>query len=156
MNVYLIRTDPSNIDFIALVKLLDADLAFRDGEDHAFYGPLNLIGMTLIKHVVVAYADGQPVACGAIKRFSDEAMEIKRMFTLPDYRGKGMATSVITELEKWARELSCKNCVLETGRMQPEAIALYEKLGYKSIENYGQYVGVENSICFEKVLNRWG
>jgi putative acetyltransferase len=152
MNVNLIRTDASNKDFIALVKLLDAELALRDGEEHAFYGPLNQIAMGMIKHVVVAFEEGQAVSCGAIKRFSNEAMEIKRMYTLPDNRGKGLATLVIAELEQWARELSCTKSVLETGKKQPEAIALYEKIGYKRIPNYGQYVGMENSLCMEKEL----
>ena len=65
----------------------------------------------------------------------------------------GIATQILTELEKWATELSFKKCVLETGKKQPEAIALYIKNGYKIIPNYGQYEGVENSVCFEKLLD---
>jgi GNAT superfamily N-acetyltransferase len=61
---------------------------------------------------------------------------------------------VLAELETWAAELGCSKCVLETGGKQPEAIRLYEKSGYKRIPNYGQYVGVENSICFEKSLGQ--
>ncbi len=152
MNIRIIRTDASNADFLGLVKLLDAELALRDGDDHAFYGPLNTIGMTLIKHAVVVYDGDQPVGCGAFKAFSAEAMEIKRMYTLPVYRGKGVATSVITELEYWIKELTFKKSVLETGKKQSEAIALYSKLGYRQIPNYGQYAGVENSVCMEKEL----
>jgi putative acetyltransferase len=59
---------------------------------------------------------------------------------------------VLAELEAWAAELGYPKCVLETGKRQPEAIALYEKQGYQRISNYGQYIGVENSVCFEKVL----
>jgi putative acetyltransferase len=59
---------------------------------------------------------------------------------------------VLSELESWAAELGYPKCVLETGKRQPEAIALYEKQGYQRIPNYGQYIGVENSVCFEKVL----
>ncbi len=57
------------------------------------------------------------------------------------------------ELEFWATEMSYEKCVLETGKRQPEAIALYAKNGYKVMRNYGQYAGIENSICFEKALN---
>ena len=74
------------------------------------------------------------------------------MFVNPIARKLGVATKVLGELEKWAKELGYKSCILETGKKQPEAIALYEKNGYRSIPNYGQYDGIENSLCFEKKL----
>ena len=144
------RTTSTDPDFIALVKMLDADLAIRDGEDHAFYSQFNKIDK--IKHVIVAYDNNVPVACGAIKEYSSAAMEVKRMFTTPGYRGKGAAIFILSELETWAREMSYTTCLLETGNKQPEAIALYHKTGYHIIPNYGQYAGIENSICFEKKI----
>lgn len=146
----LVRTDSHNRDFVELVKLLDADLAVRDGDEHAFYSQFNKIDD--IRFVVLVYEDEQPVGCGAIKHFSDATMEIKRMFVLPAARNKGVATKLLSELEQWAVERSCRKCVLETGIKQPEAIALYKKSGYHAIENYGQYAGVANSMCFEKLL----
>ena len=146
-----IRTNSENPDFIELVKYLDADLAIRDGNEHSFYAQFNKIDK--IKFVVVAYDDDQPVGCGAIKEFAPHTMEIKRMFTSPGCRGKGIATIVLTELENWAAEMSFEKCILETGKKQPEAIALYTKSGYHSIPNYGQYAGVENSVCFVKYMN---
>ena len=150
--IKLIRTDSDNQDFIFLVKHLDADLAKRDGDDHSFYSQFNKIDK--IKHAVVAYDNDQPVGCGAIKEFSVNSMEVKRMYTAPDGRGKGIATEVLTELEKWAGELSYEKCVLETGKRQPEAIKLYTKNGYNITPNYGQYIGIDNSVCFEKILNQ--
>jgi len=149
--VKLVRTDSTDAAFIALVRSLDADLAQRDGEDHTFYSGFNTIAA--LKHVVVAYENGVPTGCGAIKEFSPDSVEVKRMYTLPDSRGKGIASQILAELEQWAAELSYRKCVLETGKRQPEAIALYKKRGYRIIPNYGQYVGVENSVCFEKELN---
>ena len=146
----IIRTNSDNPDFISLVKLLDAELAERDGEDHPFYAQFNKIDK--IKYVVVAYENDKPVSCGAIKEYSPDTMEVKRMYTLPESRGKGIATKVLIELEKWAKELGYEKCILETGKKQPEAIALYKKNGYKLIPNYGQYVGVDNSVCFEKEM----
>ncbi len=105
-----------------------------------------------IKYVVVAYENDKPVSCGAIKQYTPNTAEIKRMYTLPEYRGKGVATRVLTELEQWAAELSFGKCILETGIRQPEAIRLYEKNGYTRIPNFGQYAGIENSLCFEKVI----
>jgi len=102
--------------------------------------------------VVVAYNSHNPVGCGAIKEYEPNIMEIKRMYTKPESRGKGLASQVLNELESWAAELSFKKCILETGKKQPEAIRLYEKNGYKLIPNYGQYAKIENSVCFEKSI----
>lgn len=149
--IKIIRTDSDNQDFIELVKFLDADLTRRDGDDHSFYDQYNKIDK--IKYVVVAYEEGKPMGCGAIKEYTATTMEIKRMYTSPLSRGKGIATKVLKELEIWATELSFENCVLETGKRQPEAIRLYKKNGYQLIQNYGQYAEIENSQCFEKELN---
>ena len=75
------------------------------------------------------------------------------MFTLPEYRGKGIAKAILTELELWAKEEGYKLALLETGNKQKDAIGLYQKLGYEFTENFGQYVGVENSVCMKKSLN---
>jgi gamma-glutamyl phosphate reductase len=135
----LIRTDSDNKDFIQLVKALDADLAHRDGNEHSFYDQFNKIDT--IRHVVVAYENDKPVSCGAMKEVNPATMEIKRL-----------ATKILTQLETWATELSYEKCLLETGKRQPEAIELYRKNGYIIIPNYGQYAGVENSLCFEKTV----
>lgn len=146
----VLRTDSENPDFVALVRLLDADLAQRDGNEHAFYSQFNKIAA--IRHVVVAYENDKPVGCGAIKEYTPDAMEVKRMYVLPELRKHGVASRVLTALETWARELGYPTCVLETGKRQPEAIALYQKNGYAIIANYGQYVGIDNSVCFMKKL----
>ena len=149
---YLLRTTSLNLDFQSLVKLLDKDLAIRDGEEHAFFAQYNKIDA--IKYVVVAYDDDDvAIGCGAIKEYRDGVMEVKRMFVPLKSRGKGIASLVLKELETWTKELGYKKCILETGIRQPEAIRLYEKNNYNRIENYGQYVNVESSVCFEKELD---
>ena len=148
--IVCIRTNSENKDFQKLVAALDADLKIRDGEDHGFYSQFNKIDK--IKYVVVAYENELPVGCGAIKEFTMDAMEVKRMYVPPELRGKGIASIVLSELEKWAKEIGSKRCVLETGKRQPEAISLYTKNGYSIIPNFGQYENVENSVCFEKKL----
>ncbi|MDQ0636671.1 putative acetyltransferase [Pedobacter sp. W3I1] len=149
-NLTLIRTDSDNADFRQLVALLDKDLAVRDGEDHAFYAQFNKVDA--IKEVIVVYQDGNPVGCGAIKPFSTTQAEVKRMFVHPDYRKQGIAAKVLNALESWTAELGFAACVLETGKKQPEAIALYQKVGYHITPNYGQYIGVDNSVCMTKPL----
>src|SRR5436190_20668609 len=123
MNLELIRTDSANKDFTELVSLLDADLKIRDGEDHAFYAQYNKTDK--IKHVIVAYQNGFPVGCGAIKAYLLEVAEVKRMFVRPEFRGQGIAGRILKELESWAPELGFQQLILETGKAQPEAIALY-------------------------------
>lgn len=146
----LIKTNSENSDFQALVKLLDKDLAVRDGEDHAFYAQFN---KTLdIRHVVVCYANGEKVGCGAFKRYGDAEVEIKRMFVVSSQRGLGIGAKILEELENWAKDLGYEKCLLETGKKQPEAIRLYQKCGYSIISNFGQYENVENSVCMLKQL----
>ncbi|HET9747073.1 MAG TPA: GNAT family N-acetyltransferase [Chitinophagaceae bacterium] len=146
----LFRTDSQHPDFFYLVARLDALLAELDGEEHAFYNSLNKIDK--LKQVVIAYEDDKPVGCGAIRELDAKTMEVKRMYTLEEYRGKGIATKILAELERWAAELHCNKCVLETGKRQPDAIALYKNRGYRPIPNYGKYVNMDNSVCFEKEL----
>ena len=148
--VKIIRTTSDNEDFRNLVNELDKELAIRDGDEHAFYAQYNKLDT--IKHAVVLYVNDEPVGCGAIRPFDDTSVEVKRMFVPLEHRGRGIAKDVLKELEAWAVELSFKRCILETGLKQPEAIALYTKAGYNSIPNYGQYQGMYNSVCFEKMV----
>ena len=87
-----------------------------------------------------------------MKELDPKRMEIKRMYTALSSRRKGVATQLLNEIEGWALELNYKSCILETGYKQPDAIALYKNNNYRKISNYDQYVGVENSYCFEKKL----
>lgn len=150
--ITLRRTDSSHPDYRHLVTELDKDLIGREGEVYdAFYAQYNKSDD--IKHVVVAYEEETPVGCGAIKHYEDDKVEVKRMYVLPAQRGKGAAVQVLAELEQWARELGYTKSILETGKKMPEAIGLYKKSGYAITPNYGQYIGVEDSVCFEKILD---
>jgi putative acetyltransferase len=147
----LIRTDSDNADFRELVVLLDRELQIRDGDEHSFYAQFNKIDK--IRHVVVAYFDEKAVGCGAFKEYADSVAEIKRMYVRPEWRGRGIAGKILSELEMWAKELNFSECVLETGWKQPEAVCLYQKSGYEIIPNYGQYAGVANSVCMKKSVS---
>ncbi len=142
------RTTSENPDFQSLVALLDQDLRIRDGAEHAFFAQYNKLDN--IKHVIVYYADDIAVGCGAFKEYAAGITEIKRMYVLPAWRGRGIALQILRSLEAWTQELNYATCILETGIRQPEAIALYQKAGYDRIPNYGQYAGVASSVCFEK------
>jgi len=150
MMITLKRTNSDDPDFISLVALLDKDLAIRDGEDHSFYNQFNKIDK--IKHVVVFYEDDIAVGCGAFREKESDSVEIKRMYVHPDHRKKGIASQVLAELERWAAEIKYPYTVLETGKKQPEAIALYQKSGYSIIPNYPPYENMDNSVCMKKTL----
>ena len=142
------RTTSDNADFGNLVLQLDAYLRVLDGEDHAFYAQFNKTN--LLKNAVIYYENNIAVGIGAYKEYDANTAEIKRMFTLPEHRGKGIAKAILTELEAWANEENYTTAILETGFLQLDAIGLYQKLGYTIIDNFGQYIGVESSVCMEK------
>jgi len=146
--ITLKRTTSDNEDFKKLVVQLDAYLRVLDGDDHAFYAQFNK--SSLLKNVLLAYENDIVVGIGAFKEYNSETIEIKRMFTLPEYRGKGIAKTILSELENWAKEEKYSIAILETGCLQKDAIHLYKKMGYKITENFGQYIGVANSICMKK------
>ena len=133
-----------------MVVALDAYLKILDGEDHAFYAQFNKT--SLLKNALVCYENETAVGIGAYKEYDSETAEIKRMYTLPEHRGNGIAKAILNELEVWAAEENYTQSILETGFMQTDAIGLYQKLGYTITENYGQYVGVGNSVCMKKKI----
>ena len=149
-NTILLRTNSEHPDFRRMVNALDEDLILRNGETQKLYHQYNKIDH--INHAVVVYAENKPIGCGCFKRFDDETVEMKRMFVLPEMRGKQLAAALLQELEQWAVEDGFTKAVLETGVRQVEAIRLYTVAGYSLTENYGQYIGMEDSICYRKEL----
>ncbi|WP_345700415.1 GNAT family N-acetyltransferase [Kitasatospora terrestris] len=108
---------------------------------------------------VVAYLDGEPVACGGwrAKEQDDDGLldgdaELKRMFVVPQARGKGLARAVLRHLEERAVAAGRTRLVLETGNKQPEAIALYLSEGYADIRKFGYYKDHPDSVCMGKQL----
>jgi GNAT superfamily N-acetyltransferase len=149
-SINFLRTNSSNPDFQLLIQALDEDLYKRNGEGQLIYRQYNQVDQ--IKHVMIVYVDGEPVGCGCFKKFDPQTVEMKRMYVLPEMRGKQLAAKLLQELEKWAVEEGFHNAVLETGLRQVEAIRLYTVAGYLRTENYGQYIGMADSICYRKTL----
>ena len=150
MALKLKRTTSDDPDFRRLVAELDAYLAHIDGEEHAFFAQFN--GLTAIPNVIVIYEDEEAIGCGAFKQHSDTAVEIKRMYVRPEFRGRNIGAQILDELEAWARGLGYTECVLETGHRQNAAVRLYQNRGYRTIPNYDQYAGVESSVCMKKEI----
>ena len=105
---------------------------------------------------VVAYDAGAPIACGGLRWFADGVGEVKRMYVQPDGRRRGVGRAVLREVHRRAPSLGYARLVLETGVLQPEAIALYESEGYVPIAQYGPYAGLDSSRCFAYDLGPQG
>lgn len=146
----IVRTESNDTDFPYLVALLNRELRERYGALQSVYDQYNHI--INLATVVIAYRDDKPAGCGCFKKFDSNTVEIKRMFVKPEERKQGIASGILNELEVWAKEDGYAYAVLETANKQPESIALYQKSGYEVIPNYGQYIGMENSICMRKEL----
>lgn len=149
--ITLLRTDSSNPDFKKLVSHLDKYLTCINGEKDAFFAQFNKIDT--LHHVLIVYKDAIPVGCGAFKPYTENTVEIKRMFVLPEFRGEGFARKILKNLEYWAEESNFDFCILETSKEMTDAVKLYQKAGYSAIQNYGQYKDVESSICMKKYIS---
>lgn len=145
----LTRTTSQNSHFQNLTALFDEYLIDIDGDEKDFFAQYNQI---YLENVVVCYENEMPVGCGAFKKHDEYKVEIKRMFAHPEHRKKGIANLVLSELEIWAKELGYTTCILETSNKLQNAIALYKKSGFEISEQYGQYIGVESSVCMMKII----
>ena len=103
---------------------------------------------------LVAHHGGEPVGCGGWRSHGDEGdtAELKRMYTAPAARGRGVARAVLAAVEHSAREHGRKRIVLECGDKQPEAIAMYTAAGYERIPNFGYYRDAPGCISFARTL----
>ena len=141
------RTTSDHPDFQKLIALFDEYLIDIDGEERDFFAFHN---NKYLEHALVCYENEEAVGCGGFKEFDAVTAEIKRMFVHPDHRKKGIAGLILNALESWAKEYNYTHYILETSPKLENAISMYKKTGYKIIPNFGQYIGVENSICMKK------
>ncbi|SKC17771.1 GNAT family N-acetyltransferase [Dyadobacter psychrophilus] len=146
----MIRTNSENPDFKRLTDLLDDELCFLYNTKKADYEEYNRI--TNLPTVILAFANNVAIGCGCFKVYDEKTIELKRMFVDPAWRGKGTASAMVKELENWARELGFLEAVLETGNRQPEAIAMYHKLGYSNSEKHDQNQEIGHSVFMRKRL----
>ena len=147
--------DPRSPEAGALIRALTDELNMRYGATVDASGGYKAEeaggpGSTFL----VGAIDGRAAACGALRPLLPGIAEIKRMYVVPDRRGLGGARAVLTALEERASRSGYLAIRLETGDRQPEAVALYERAGYRRIPNYWPLTHNERSFCFEKSLPR--
>lgn len=148
------RTDGKDKDFIENCRLLDMDLDRRVGrrikrEKYQKYNQLDEI-----REAIVVYEDNKAVGGGAIRRYDDENIELKRVFVHPEYQGQGVGSRLVSLLIEWGGELGYKRMILETGELLAESCAVYKKLGFKVIPNYGPYADMPESLCMAMDLTK--
>jgi GNAT superfamily N-acetyltransferase len=142
---------PSAPEALALVAELDAELGTRYPglpahglRDRDLANPLTVF--------LIGRFGGDIVACGATRSVEDGVAEIKRMYVRPAMRGRGFSKQILRALEETAATAGAERLILETGNRQPEAVSLYQSLGYTAIPAYGEFTASPNSRCFEKRL----
>ena len=142
------------------IEHADADgvlalLAASDDFHNALYPPEGnyLLSTDELREatVVVARVDGEAIGMGALVR-KDGYAEIKRMFVRPESRGTGIADAILQSLEAAARAARVYTLKLETGPLQPAALAFYERHGFTRIAAFGDYPEGEHSVFYEKQL----
>lgn len=149
-----IRTDGKNRDFIENCRLLDLDLDRRVGrqikrDKYQKYNQLDEI-----REAIVVYDGHKAIGGGAIRRYDDETIELKRVFVHNEYQGQGIGSRLVMLLLEWAAELGYQRMLLETGELLVESCALYRKLGFQVIPNYGPYVDMPESLCMARDLRK--
>lgn len=128
-----------------------AELHVRYGsEDHEPGDPPT--ADTVPFFVVARTPDDEAVGCGGLRPLGSGGFEVKRMYVLPAFRGRGVATAILRRIEDEARGLGCTELLLETGTEQPDAMRFYEREGYQRVPNFGAYVGEPHSVCYARTL----
>jgi putative acetyltransferase len=105
---------------------------------------------------VVATLAGELMGCGALRPYSAEVVEIKRMYVRQSARGRGVGHGILAELERFAAQFGYRSMILETGVRQPEAIALYTGHGFAPIANFSEYADNPLSVCYGKDIHPEG
>lgn len=137
----------------ALIEALNTELSSRYPEPGATHFRLDADEVAEGRGAfLIATKSGTPVGCGAVRRIDERTGEIKRMYVLPEGRGQGIGRAVLDALEAEARKLGLSRLVLETGERQPEAIAVYERAGFRRIPAFAEYVDSPLSVCMGKSL----
>jgi GNAT superfamily N-acetyltransferase len=152
---WVVTTEPITSPVVErLFSALNAELSVRYTEAGANHFTLDAHEVLAGRGAIfVLYEGGEPVGCSAIRRIDVDTAELKRMYVVPEARGRGVAAKLLHVTIDEARKLAVRRMVLETGERQPEAIALAEKFGFARIERFGGYVDSPLSVCMGRDLD---
>jgi len=144
--------DPRQPEVEALLRAGDAYALSLYPPDSCYMLNLDELAAPGVTVFVARDADSRALGMAALVNRGDTTGELKRLYVDEAGRGQGVATAVMDALEAAARAQGIRTLQLETGPKQLAAIALYERRGYRHIENFGPYVGDEFSVCMETTL----
>src|SRR5260370_231157 len=154
-SLVFVEMDPAMPEAADLISALDGDLRERyPGSPIHGTEPIEFRASGGV--FLIGRLDGVGVACGALRPMSDSAAELKRMFVRREQRGKGFGRATLAALEEIATRRGFQMIRLETGVNQPEAIGLYESMGYYRIPCFGEYILDHQSRCFDEALGTGG
>ena len=152
MTITIVPERPDTADARMLIAELETHLApFYPATSRHGYNVEKLIQQG-VAFFVTRHAD-IPAGCGGVQFYGTDYGELNRMFVRPQFRGLGLAKLMLEHLEQHARDHNIKILRLETGIHQTEAIGLYERMGFKNIPPFGEYVEDPLSRFFEKQLS---
>jgi GNAT superfamily N-acetyltransferase len=152
MSVSIEQVSPDSSDAVELIRELDEHLdqqPYTASSRHAF--SVDKLLREEVVFFVARYKD-QLAGCGGVKLFANDYGEVKRMFVRPAFRGLGLGVKILDRLAEHAHAQNIDLLRLETGIYQTEAIALYEKYGFKRRAPFGEYREDPLSVYFEKSL----
>jgi putative acetyltransferase len=151
--ITIAREDPRSSDVSRLLSAFVDEVKKRYDSPPADVGNFDPELVSVPRSVfLVARREGNAVGCGALVPIDQYCVEIKRMFVAKGERGHGIATTILAELERLAREFDYDAMRLETGVKQPESIALYGKAGFYRIPNFPPFEEDSSAVCFEKKI----
>ena len=147
------RADILSATARSLIEALNTELLGRYPEEGACHFRLDANEVANGQGAfLIALRSGQPVGCGAVRRIETNTGEVKRMYVVPQERGRGVGRAILNAIEAEARALQLSRLVLETGVRQTEAQALYQRAGFSTIDPFGEYIHSPLSICMAKTL----
>ena len=149
-NITLRIAGGDDADFLRLTEELMAEYVALYGEEALDFSPPS--ALTEAVCAAVAYCAGEAAASGALRRHDARSAELMRVYVRPDYRCRGLGAHLVSGLEREAKRLGFTRTVLLTGLDMPAALALYSRLGYTRIENFGPMQDDPLCVCFEKHL----
>lgn len=145
--ITLQQVDSHNKDFIDLCDELDAFLNIAIGGETKREKYKKFNHLNTMDYVVVAYDNGEAMGCGALRKYSDEEIEVKRVFVREKCRGQNIGGILLEQLISYAKESGYRRIILETGNFLPASVRLYSRYGFEQIENYGAYKNMKESLC---------
>lgn len=136
-----------NGDFFTLCNELDDFLNIAIGGESKREKYKKFNHLDTMDDVIIAYAGDNAIGCAALRKYSEEDVEVKRVFVRETYRRQNVGGMLLEKLISRAKSQGYQRMILETGEFLASSVRLYQRYGFERIPNYGQYENMEESLC---------